>query len=313
VLQALTWAPCQPVGETGPVTSLTSPAPAAGRFAAAGPAVTARRSRAGGDRLLLTADGVPIVAWHDPASVPSERADRPLAFVVVHGFTVDARRPGVRAVVAGLRPHGGVVSFDLRGHGLSGGVSTVGDREVEDVAAAVGWARALGYRRVVTVGFSLGAAVAVRHAALFRGPDSAGPVDAVVSVSAPSRWHYRRTAPMRLVHLGIETPVGRAVLARWFGTRVAAAGWCPAPEPPDALAGRIAPVPLLVVHGDADRYFPLDHARWLARAAGPTVDSWEVAGFGHAEASAGADLVGRIGGWAQAATAEGATSARMPA
>ena len=46
-----------------------------------------------------------------------------------------------------------------------------GDREVLDLEAAVGWARTLGYQRVATVGFSMGGAVAVRHAALY--PDVA--------------------------------------------------------------------------------------------------------------------------------------------
>jgi pimeloyl-ACP methyl ester carboxylesterase len=272
-------------------------------------AVTPRTgpARAAGDRVLLASDGTPIMAWHEagPATV-DQGGDRALALVVAHGFTLHARRPGVRAVVSALRRHGGVVSFDFRGHGLSGGASTVGDREVEDVAAAMAWARALGYRHVVTVGWSMGAAVVVRHAALHRGA-----VDAVVAVSGPSRWHFRGTVPMRLVHRGIETRSGRAVLARAFGTRVAPSGWEPAPEPPDAVAGRIAPVPLLIVHGDADPYFPMDHARWLAAAAGPTAHLWEVPGFGHAEASVGPALVGRIGRWARG-TVVGAAAAGGP-
>jgi pimeloyl-ACP methyl ester carboxylesterase len=274
--------------------------------------------RPGGDRVLLADDGVPIVAWLDPPSAPATGAGS-VALVTAHGFTVHCRRPGVAAVVAGLRRFGAVVSFDFRGHGRSGGLSTVGDLEVADLAAAVAWARDLGFRRVVTVGWSMGAGVAVRHAALHGG------VDAVVAVSGPSRWHYRGTAPMRLLHLGVETAPGRAVLARLFATRVAPEGWDPSPEPPDALAGRVAPTPLLLVHGDADRYFPIEHARWLALAAGPTATLWEVPGFGHAEASVDAPLLDRIGRWAVAAvtgTATGAGgagtdpppgSARMPA
>jgi pimeloyl-ACP methyl ester carboxylesterase len=158
---------------------------------------------------LLTADGVWIAARHDPAG-PGRGAD--LGFVVAHGFTLHRRRPDVRAVVAGLSARGGVVTFDFRGHGGSGGGSTVGDLEVEDLRAAVAWARSLGYRRVVTVGWSMGAGVAIRHAGLHRE------VEAVVAVSGPSRWHYRGTAPMRLLHRGVETRIGRAVLALGYGT-----------------------------------------------------------------------------------------------
>ena len=263
----------------------------------------APRHRAGHaiGQVLLAADGVPIAARHD-ARTGADGARRDLAFVLAHGFTGSSREPTPRAMAAVLARHGGVVSLDFRGHGASGGLSTVGDLEVLDLDAAVGWARLLGYRRVVPVGWSMGAGVAVRHAALFRG------VDAVVAVSSPSRWQYRGTAPMRLLHRGVETTLGRAVLALGFGTRIAASGWDPWPSPPDALAALVAPTRLLLVHGDSDRYFPVEHAQWLARAAGPTAELWVEPGMGHAEAAATPALLHRIARWGDAASA----SARMP-
>lgn len=252
--------------------------------------ITARR-RGPGERLLLAADGVPVLARHSLAPGGA----RELAFVVAHGFTGSSSGTVARGMARVLARAAGVVAFDFRGHGGSGGLSTVGDLEVLDLAAAAGWARLLGYRRIVPVGFSLGAGVAVRYAALVAGTPDA--VDAVVAVSAPSRWHYRGTRPMRLLHRGIETPIGRRVLAAGYGTRVAPRGWDPWPEPPDALAGRVAPAPLLVVHGDADRYFPLDHPRWLVEAARGPVELWVEPGFGHAEAAATPELVERVAAW----------------
>lgn len=126
----------------------------------------------------------------------------------------------------------------------------MGDLEIFDVEAAVRHARAIGYRRVVTVGFSMGGAVAVRHAGVLGG------VDAVVSVSAPARWYYRGTRPMRQVHWAIERPVGRLAARLGKRTRIMKGVWDPLPLAPYEAAAKISPVPLLVVHGDADRFFP---------------------------------------------------------
>jgi pimeloyl-ACP methyl ester carboxylesterase len=240
----------------------------------------------GSGQSLTTGDGVRIDAHHDPG--PAE-----LGIVVAHGFTGAWRRPAVRRAAAVLSRVGGVVSFDFRGHGRSGGLSTVGDREVLDLAAAVGWARELGYQRVATVGFSLGAAVALRHAAQ-AGP---GELAGVVAVSGPSRWYYRDTVAMRRVHWLIEKPLGRLTGRVWRRTRIASSGWHTVPEPPDTAAARIAPTPLLVVHGDADALFPVAHAHALYAAAGEPKQLWIEPGFGHAENAAPAELLARIGRW----------------
>ena len=122
-------------------------------------------------------------------------------------------------------------------------------------------------------------------------------------MSGPSRWHYTGTAPMRRIDRGISTPAGRAVVRYLFGTRVLAAGWPVEPEPPAVLAARIAPTPFLIVHGDGDPFFPLDHALDLhAATAADTAQLWVEKGFGHAEMAASDDLVRRIGAWLRAAT-----------
>lgn len=235
-----------------------------------------------------TLDDIPIHACHDPG--PSKE----LAIVVAHGFTGSWRRPAVRRVVAALSRFAGVVSFDFRGHGTSGGLSTVGDREVLDLTAAVAWASELGYARVATVGFSMGASIVVRHAGLRTGePELA----AVVAVSGPARWYYRGTVAMRRAHWVIERPVGRLVGRLALRTRIASHGWDPVPAAPHEVVGRIAPVPLLVVHGDADHYFPVEHAEQLFAAANEPKELWLEPGFGHAEAAVTPDLLDRIGRW----------------
>jgi pimeloyl-ACP methyl ester carboxylesterase len=234
--------------------------------------------------IFKTFDGVPISAHHDPG--PSS-----LAIVVAHGFTGSWRRPAVRRAASVFNAAAGVISFDFRGHGASGGLSTVGDREVLDLEGAVTWARDLGYEKVVTTGFSMGASVVIRHSALHPGPA------AVVSVSGPARWYYRGTVPMRRVHWVIERRLGRLVGRTALKTRIAPDGWQPVPAAPFELVPRIAPTPLLIVHGDADTYFPVEHAHQLFDAAADPKELWIEPGFGHAENAASPSLLERIRTW----------------
>lgn len=244
---------------------------------------------------LRTSDGVAIDAVYDPGAVVYDTsrtpADHPV-FVVAHGFTGAVDRPHVRRVARAFARYGAVVTFSFRGHGASGGRSTVGDREVLDLAAAVGWARELGHARVGTVGFSMGGSVALRHAALYPRQ-----TDAVVSVSAPARWYYRGTAPMRRLHWLVTRPEGRVVSRYGLRTRIHHRDWDPVPLSPVEAVPRIAPTPLLIVHGDADGYFPVDHPRMLAAAAADQGELWLEPGMGHAENAASDELLGRIGEW----------------
>ncbi|MBV2356829.1 alpha/beta hydrolase [Streptomyces sp. J2-1] len=254
---------------------------------------------------LRTADGVAIDSVYEPGASGSgtsgggaspDAPDAPdVVFVVAHGFTGDADRPHVRRVASVLARYGAVVTFSFRGHGASGGRSTLGDREVLDLDAAVARARGFGHARVVTVGFSMGGSVVLRHAAL-----RPGSVDAVISVSSPARWYYRGTAPMRRVHWLVTRASGRLVGRYGLRVRIHDRDWDPVPLPPVAAVPLIAPVPLLVVHGDRDGYFPLDHPRSLAEAAGEHGELWVEPDMGHAENAAGEALLGRMARWAAA-------------
>jgi pimeloyl-ACP methyl ester carboxylesterase len=239
-------------------------------------------------RTLITDDGVPIDVAHLPG-------DEDLAIIVAHGFTLSWQRPSVWRVISRMHRFGGVLSFDFRGHGRSGGSSTLGDREIKDLAVVVAYARELGYARVALVGFSMGASIVLRFAGLIGG------TDAVVSVSGPGWWYYRGTKPMRRVHFAVERRLGRLVTRKLLNTRIQGGRWDPVPLPPAEAAARISPVPLLIVHGDQDGYFPVEHAQQIYAAAREPKDLWVVPGFGHAEAAASAALLDRIGGWVRTA------------
>ncbi|MEV8636414.1 alpha/beta hydrolase [Streptosporangium sp. NPDC051023] len=273
--------------------------------------------------MLRTEDNVRIEAAHTPPRRPGD-----LGIVLAHGFTGSLRERPTRRITHVLSGFGGVISFDFRGHGRSAGESTVGDLEILDLDAAVRHARAIGYTRVAVVGFSMGGAVAVRHAgrqgAMRRarrdgerptgenghgGPPGGagqdgfprgGEVDAVVAVSAPARWYYRETRPMRQVHWAIERPLGRWAARVGKRTRIRKGTWDPVPTAPYEAAADISPTPLLVVHGDADSFFPLDHAHQIYEAAGEPRELWIEPGYGHAESAATPGLVRRIGEWVAA-------------
>jgi pimeloyl-ACP methyl ester carboxylesterase len=248
---------------------------------------------------LVTEDGVPIEAIH-------LRHAGDLAIVVAHGFTQSWQRPNVWRIANRFNRMAGVLIFDFRGHGRSGGLSTLGDREIKDLDVVVAYARQLGYQRIATVGFSMGSSVVLRHAGLIGG------LDAVVSVSGPGRWYYRGTEAMRRVHFAAEHRLGRFVVSRWLKTRISPEGWKMVPVPPAEAAEQISPIPLLIVHGDKDHYFPPEHARQLYMAAREPKDLWLLPGMGHAEAASSQDLVDRIGGWIGRAIAPSRVQAGEP-
>ena len=248
---------------------------------------------------LVTQDGVPIDAIHLPGP-------KDLAIVVAHGFTLSWQRPNVWRIANRFNQMAGVLTFDFRGHGRSGGLSTLGDREINDLDVAAAFARELGYQRVAAVGFSMGASIVLRHAGLIGG------LDAVVSVSGPGRWYYRGTERMRWVHRAVERRAGRYVTRRWLKTRVSPGGWKMIPVPPAEAAAKISPVPLLIVHGDRDLYFPPEHARQLYMAAREPKELWLLPGMGHAEAATSQELVDRIARWIDEAAARPVTRSSAP-
>lgn len=235
---------------------------------------------------LTTSDGIGI----DAVLLRGAEA-RTTAVVLANGFTGTHRNPRTRTIAETMYEVGDVMTFDFRGHHGSEGRSTVGNAEIHDMEAVLVRLRDLGYERVVTVGFSMGAAVAIRHAAIFGG------VEAVVAVSGPSRWFYRGTRPMRLLHVGIGKRAGRFFLRTFRKVRVIDRKWSTRPAEPREIAGEISPASLLVVHGDSDSYFPTSHAVAIHAAARDPKDLWIVPGMGHAERAVEPELAERMRDW----------------
>ncbi len=197
------------------------------------------------------------------------------SLVFCHGLLSWHRKLRIVRFVEALAERFAVYVFDLRGHGSSGGRCTYGDREVLDVDAVSRAARRDRPRDpVVTLGVSMGGVATIRHAALRGG------VDAVVAVSTPARWDgHPSRAVGRIRRLG-ATRGGRS-LAEAMGVRLAAVeAW---PESPEEVVDRIAPTPLILVHGRGDLFFDEEEAWRLFRRAGQPKRLMLATRFGHAE------------------------------
>lgn len=250
---------------------------------------------------LTSQDGTALVAtW-----LPGPDATAP-AIVLVHGFAAHRRKPAYARLADALATHAHVLALDLRGHGHSGGQTTLGDREALDVAAGVAWLRARGHDHVVAIGASMGA-TSVLHA-VARGTR----VDAAVVVSAPARLEEEpATAAMQRLKRLWESPVTRVGMRVGIGVRVVApARWRHPGHPLDFV--RDVHVPLLVVHGEDDAYFPVADARALVAAA-PAARLWlEPTGFGHAEDGFTAEFADRLGAAVATVVDSGEFPARAP-
>jgi pimeloyl-ACP methyl ester carboxylesterase len=230
---------------------------------------------------LTTADGVSLsaLAYGPP--------DAPVAIVFGHGFTSSQRNRKVVELVKVLVATGfAVYTTDFRGHGASAGSSSFGEQEVHDLEAVVAVARPR-HKRVVTVGASMGAFVALRHVGL------GGKVDAVVAISSPAFGTIPRMPRARMLGRLVRSERGKRLLAR-HGTRVGP--FSPVTVAPIELAPSIE-TPVAIVHGGRDRYVPLSDAKALHERLGSPRRLVVLPDFGHGEAGFGpefADVLERL-------------------
>lgn len=243
-----------------------------------------RHERAHVTTRLVASDGTRLVGTYLPA------AGGPAAVLLLHGFGAHRRKPAYARLADGLSDHLPVLALDLRGHGDSRGWSTLGDREVEDVAAGLRWLRRVGHERVVVVGLSMGATAAMHASVVIGG------VDALVVVSATSRFREPpETEPLRRLAGIWQSPARRGALRLLVGVQLAGPrAWGPPPHPVELMADSAQP--LLVVHGEDDPYFPSSDGVELAAASAGQATLWlEPPGFGHAEDGLTPAFIRRLG------------------
>lgn len=227
------------------------------------------------NRRILTRDGVEI----DTLRL-GRKPER--CVVICHGFGGNKNVTGLVAAAEALADDYTIYTFDFRGHGLSGGSCTFTEREVDDLDAVLETARTDGNLRLAVLGFSMGGIAAMRYAALHGG------LDALLVVSIPARLEDARAPGARLLRFLFLTAPGRALLNHRFGVRVAPE-W-DVPYSPADLVGRIAPLPLTIIHGADDYIFEVEQAEELRRLAGEGTRLKVFEGFGHAEQGCGPEF-----------------------
>lgn len=206
---------------------------------------------------LLTQDGIALDAWYTASQNGA-------VILVAHGYA-RVRSAETHALFA---QHGyGVVSWDARAHGTSGGeISTMGYRESLDAEAALDFAlQQEGVQHVGAFGESMGGATVIRAAA------HRHEIGAVVADSA-------YPALEEMVDQVVPYPLLRPFL-RFFAERESGIP-AQAMRPVDEI-GSISPQPIFIIQGAVDATIPPDSAQRLYAAADEPRTLWTGAGVGH--------------------------------
>ncbi len=213
-----------------------------------------------------TTDGLTLRGWF----IAADQADAPA--IVYAPATRHDQRSGVSLAPAFHQAGYHVLLFSYRGHALSEGKKghfTYGDAESKDVDSAVQFLHdTKGILRIGVIGHSAGAVSSIISAA--RNPL----VGAVVAVapfnSVDEVWQTSR--PRLVPEFVLDWTLWVAEKVRGFRSEDVC---------PEAVVGRIAPRPLLVIHGTDDQRITESQVRRLFASAEEPKALWLVEGATH--------------------------------
>ena len=214
---------------------------------------------------VRTSDRLRLITWLLPGA-------REAVVVVSGGYR--GHISDVLGIGAALRRAGfSVVAYGWRGTpGSDAAPHTLGPNECRDLTAVLDAVRGrLGPVPIGLLGYSMGGAVSISV-----GADDTG-VRAVCADSAfadpVSLLEERIRHRLHLPAAVLADPV-MALMARRTGARLAEFS-------PITAVARLAPRPLLLIHGDADASVPVEHGHRLYAAAGGPKDLWVLPSVGH--------------------------------
>ena len=206
---------------------------------------------------LVTEDGVKLSAWYTP---PQNGA----VILVTHGYG-DKRSEDFYLLFAS---HGyGVIAWDFRSHGKSGGdFSTLGYYETLDAKAALDFAQSQpDVKHIGAWGGSMGAVTMLRATAQY---------PQIEALIADSPFYTLKEE----MGLRVPFPVMRSLI-QFF------AAWKTGVNPnlvrPIDDIAKISPRPVFIIQGLRDGMVPLDSGQRLYDAAGEPKQLWEEDGVPH--------------------------------
>jgi uncharacterized protein len=221
-------------------------------------------------------DGLKLHGWYIPAS-PEGQPPKNITIISGHGHTGN-KEPDLEYAAFFYRAGYNVFMFDFRGHGRSEGPrgASMGYWERLDVHGAVDWLLGRGQTRFAAFGISMGASILIMGAA-------ENPYIRAVIADSPYAELSRSIAAEinNLYHI----PSGLARLLSRYAWRILARHhhFPPRHTSPADYVAAIAPRPLFIIHGGADRLTRLENAYILYELAGWPKELWIQPEVAHAQ------------------------------
>ena len=231
------------------------------------------------DITVTTHDGVTIRGWFVPSSAPPERQSK-MALVFVHGGGRD-RRAWLRHIPFFSAAGYGCILFDMRDHGLSGGPGkglTFGMRERYDLVAVAAYARErLGFASVAAIGTSIGGSTCIMAAAIDPKIDIVIAENPLLTAAHLQDKHISKMFGPYFNHARyseIIFAVFRFICSNWINIKL---GNKPSKRCQSVhVISKIAPRPVLLMHGTFDDVVPFYHSETLFSHAQEPKELWLV-------------------------------------